>query len=44
MNFVIAAVVGGLMAATVSVGAVQAIKEPDQKPVQADTLFKYSDD
>jgi len=44
MNFVIAAIVGGLIAAGASFGAVQVIQEPDQKPVKADTLFEYSDD
>jgi hypothetical protein len=44
MNFVISAVVGGLVAAAVSVGGVQAIQGADQKPVKAETLFEYSDD
>ena len=44
MNFVISAIVGGLVAAGVTVGSVQAIQGADQKPVKAETLFKYSDD
>lgn len=44
MNFVIAAVVGGLVAAAVSVGGVEAIEGADQKPIKAETLFEYSDD
>lgn len=43
MNFVISAVVGGLVAAAVTVGGVQAI-QADQKPVKAETLFSYSDE
>jgi hypothetical protein len=43
MNFVIAAIVGGLIAAGASFGTVQAIQGSDQKPVKADTLFEYSD-
>lgn len=44
MNFVISAVIGGLVAATATVGGVQAIQGADQKPVKAETLFEYSDD
>lgn len=44
MNFVIAAVVGGLVAGAVSMGGVQAIQGADQKPVSKETLFAYSDD
>ncbi len=44
MNFVISAVVGGLIATAVTFGGVQAIQGADQKPVNADTLFEYSDD
>jgi hypothetical protein len=43
MNFIISAIVGGLVAAAVTVGTVQAIQGADQKPVKADTLFEYSD-
>jgi hypothetical protein len=43
MNFVISAIVGGLVAGAVSFGGVQAIQGADQKPVKADTLFQYSD-
>jgi hypothetical protein len=43
MNFVISAIVGGLVAAAATVGGVQAIQGADQKPVKADTLFEYSD-
>jgi hypothetical protein len=43
MNFVISAVVGGLIATAVTVGGVQAIQGSDQKPVKANTLFEYSD-
>ncbi len=44
MNFVISAFVGGLIATAVTIGGVQAIQGSDQKPVQANTLFEYSDD
>jgi hypothetical protein len=43
MNFVIAAIVGGLVATAVTFGSVQAIQDPDQKPVKSETLFEYSD-
>lgn len=43
MNALIAAIVGGLVAAAVTVGSVQAIQGSDQKPVKAETLFEYSD-
>jgi len=44
MNFVISAIVGGLVATAVTVGSVQAIQGSDQKQVSNDTLFEYSDD
>jgi hypothetical protein len=44
MNFVISAVVGGLVATAVTFGGVQAIQGAYQKPVKAETLFEYSDD
>ena len=44
MNFVISAIVGGLVATAVTLGGVQAIQGSDQKQVSEDTLFEYSDD
>ncbi|WP_275898906.1 hypothetical protein [Nocardioides sp. SYSU D00038] len=43
MNFIISAVVGGLVAAATFVAGVQAFQGADQKPVSETKLYAYSD-
>lgn len=43
MNIIISAVVGGILATAALVGGVHAAQGGDQKPVQADRLYSYSD-
>lgn len=43
MNIIIAAIVGGLIGTAVTVGGVQIYQGSGQKPVKAETLFRYSD-
>lgn len=43
MNLIISAIVGGLIASTVTIGGVQAFRSSsDTKPVSQDRLFEYA--
>lgn len=42
MNFIISAIVGGLVASAVTVGGIQAYQGSEPKPVSNDQLFEYA--
>lgn len=43
MNIVASVFIGGILAVSAVIGGVHAKSGEDQKPVQADRLFSYSD-